>query len=143
MDLTRAQDFLEKQSLWLDWTVISPGIIVDDSSPLELNGPDATFSLVPEDSSSTAGTENHAEPRPISYARLARAMLAASKDSNYVGKYVVPIPTARKVQFGWQAMEVQREVFGNFLFSQVIPAATTWIAFGIVCAAGGYSYAYR
>ncbi|CAF9908764.1 MAG: hypothetical protein GOMPHAMPRED_006304 [Gomphillus americanus] len=139
MDLIRAQSFLEKQSLWLDWTIISPGLIVNDSSPAELDGPDATFSLVAEDSSSAAD----AEPRPISYTRLARAMLLAGNDSDHVGKYIVPMPTGRNVQFGWQAMEVQREVFSNFLFSQVLPAATTWIAFGIVCAAGGYAYAVR
>lgn len=106
-DLSRAQDYLEKQSTWLDWTVVTPGQILDVAESPEANN-EWTIS-----STQTPTT-------PISYNRLAAAMLSiASGQSHWNHKYVSPLANT-PIRFQLSDFSTLRSVFLLWFRSQIL-----------------------
>lgn len=81
-DLKRTQSYLEKQSSWLRWTVLTPGQIVDVAEePFKRLEYKLSTTEIPE--------------AAISYRRVASAMLSLieNEQSEYDQSYVSPLPT--------------------------------------------------
>ncbi|MCJ1310444.1 hypothetical protein MMC25_004108 [Agyrium rufum] len=132
-DLTRAQDFLRKQSSWLDWVSVTPGLIVDTVEGKEV---ETQFRLSLTDMPEGA----------ISYRRLGAALLTAGaedKEGEWVGKFVSPIATEKPVKMGWQGMETQRQLLKDVLSMKILPWLMKMAVYGAVFAAAGYAFGVR
>jgi nucleoside-diphosphate-sugar epimerase len=83
-DLENAQNYLRRQSAWLGWTVVTPGMIVDvvESPNVDMDWKLSTTEL-PEGSDA------------ITYSRLAAAMLALARGETYLHAFVTPLPTSK------------------------------------------------
>ena len=130
-DLRRTQAFLEKQSAWLDWIVVAPGMIVDAPEPESA----ATEFRLRE--------EWHPED-PISYQRLAAAMLSVGdeKEGRWLGKYVSPQPTS-KVVVRFRDLTSIRSIISFYFANTVAPYLFRAVGFGLLGGAIGYVLGVR
>lgn len=130
-DLRLAQKYLEQQQSWLRWSTICPGAIVDVR---EATSQWTEVSLA----------QNEGPKGPISYARLATAMLEAGEGSSdkHNHKYLTPLPTT-KVVTSLKDFESAREVLLHFFRSQILPAVFKGTLLGIACAGLGYFVGVR
>lgn len=130
-DLRAAQDYLSKQSGWLDVVLVSPGPLIDSESG--------------EDSAALGAvrlTENAQHQGPISYARLASAMQLAAADDRWVGKYVMPLATT-KVRWMFKDLESPIETMQSYTWYIVLPAVMRALTLAILGTTFGYILGVR
>lgn len=122
-DLSRAQKYLEKQSSWLDWTVVTPGQILDVTES-------------PEITNEWTASSTQTPTTPISYNRLAAAMLSIASDQpHWNHKFVSPLAKT-PIRFRISDFSTLRSVLVLWLRSQILkPALQYSIIFlsGILC----------
>ncbi|KAK3082193.1 hypothetical protein LTS18_013077 [Coniosporium uncinatum] len=122
-DLERAQLYLEKQSSWLDYSVVMPGGLVDVPEPEEeLRKWKFSTTKIPDGF--------------ISYQRLAAAMMGLIDGGMSEGKNVMPIPTT-EVKMGFKDLESLRANMVQYLkVSVLLPALKGGTLVGIGLFAG-------
>ena len=130
-DLRASQAILLKQSGWLDVVFVSPGMLLDSEPTID------PLAVGPVEL-----REGGAHPGALSYARLASAMLLASGDAQYVGKFLTPIPTT-KVPVAWKHLKSQRStIYYHFVYNAV-PFLTKVAVLATISAGLGYVIGVR
>lgn len=125
-DLRAAQDYLTKQSSWLDVVFISPGPLTDSETSDDPTRLQAVRLL-----------DGGAAQGPISYARLASAMQLAAEDPKWVGKYALPVATT-KIAWKLKHLESRIETLQAYARYKLLPA----LMYAVMYAAAGWGWGY-
>lgn len=130
-DLRAAQDYLTKQSSWLDVVFISPGPLMDSETSDD-----------PAQLGAVRLVEGESPEGPISYARLASSMQLAAEDPKWVGKYVLPVATTK---IGWKLKHLESPVDTVLAYSRykLIPELIRGIMFAVAGCGLGYVLGVR
>jgi len=130
-DLRATQEYLTKQSGWLDVVFITPGGLLDCESsddPAQLEAVELSEHGVPDGFTS--------------YSRLASAMQLAAADDKWVGKYVVPLATT-KVAWKFSDAKEALEIVQTYVWRKVLPAAMLPCVLATLGATLGYVLGVR
>ncbi|KAL0490070.1 averufin oxidase-like protein [Acrasis kona] len=121
-DLQRADEYLKKQSDWLDFIIFNPGMLIDPASDANQRSATSAYSL----------STNTVSDGAITYKMLAHAMLStASGKEELIGKNVHPIVDVQpKVEF--QDLDSLKKLISDFSKDvfKTITIAFILVAFG-------------